>query len=113
MFDKVAIIGRFDLVFPFRALGIKTYSPQSIEEAKQLMKKISEERFGLCLLEESLFPSLEEELDDLSKEFCPVVVGFSDYRKITGYLEQMMSKMAIKATGSDSLIRRRGEDEAR
>jgi len=113
MFDKVAIIGKLDLVFPFRALGIKTYSPQSIEEAKRLMKKIKEERFGLCFLDEGLFQPLKEELEDLSKEFCPVVVCVSDYRKITGYLEEMMSKMAIKATGSDSLIRKRGKDETR
>ncbi len=113
MFDKIAIIGKLDLIFPFRALGIKTYSPQGIEEAKRLVKKIKEEKFGLCFLDEDLFQPLKEELEDLSKEFCPTIVGVSDYREITGYLEEMMSKMAIKATGSDSLIRGRGKDEAR
>ncbi len=112
MFDKVAIIGNFDLIFPLKAMGIKTFSPQSIEEAKRLMKRIKEEKYGLCLLDENLFQPLKEELEDLSKEFCPVVVGVSDYRRITTYLEEMMSMMAIKATGSDSLIKR-GEDETR
>ncbi|MFQ5720995.1 MAG: V-type ATP synthase subunit F [Candidatus Aminicenantales bacterium] len=112
MFDKVAIIGTFDLIFPFKAMGIKTFSPQNLEEAKRLMKKIKEEKYGFCLLDENLFQLLKEELEDLSKEFCPVVVGVSDYRKITSYLEEMMGRMAIKATGSDSLIKR-GEDEAR
>jgi len=113
MFEKVAIVGNFDLVFAFRALGIRVYSPLNIEEAKQAMKNIKEEKFALCFLDERLLKTLEEEIEDLSREFCPVVVGFSDYREITGYLKDMMSKLAIKATGSDSLIRRRGDDETR
>jgi len=42
-----------------------------------------------------------------------VVVGFSDYRKVTDQLERMMREVAIKATGSDSLVKRREEDERR
>jgi hypothetical protein len=42
-----------------------------------------------------------------------VVVGYSDYRKITDYLGRMMREMAVKATGSDSLVKRRKKDETR
>lgn len=113
MFDKVAIVGEFDLIFAFAALGIKVFSPKNVEEAREIMEYINKENFALCFLDESLFKSLQEEREALSKEFCPVLVGFSDYRKITDYLEKMMREMAIKATGSDSLVRRKGEDETR
>jgi hypothetical protein len=42
-----------------------------------------------------------------------VVVGFSDYRKITDHLENMMKEMAVKATGSDALVKRRGNHGTR
>ncbi len=113
MFDKVAVVGEVDIVFPLRALGMKVFSPESLEEARKVMKILEEENFALCFLHEDLFEFLQKERDALRKKLCPVVVGFSDYRKVTDHLERMMRELAIKATGSDSLVRKRGEDEAR
>ncbi len=112
MFDKVAIIGDADLVFAFRALGIKVFSPKNMDEARSAMERIEEEEFALCFLQEDIMEGLEKEREVLVQKFCPVVVGFSDYRKVTDYLERMMREMAIKATGSDSLVRR-GKDGTR
>lgn len=108
MFEKVAIVGEADIVFAFRALGVKVFSPQSLEEARKIMKILEKENFALVFLHESFFELLEEEREALREKFCPVVIGFSDHRKITNYLENMMRDLAIKATGSDSLVKRRG-----
>lgn len=108
MFEKVAIVGEADIVFAFRALGVKVFSPQSLEEARKIIKILEKENFALVFLYESFFELLEEEREALREKFCPVVVGFSDHRKITNYLENMMRDLAIKATGSDSLVKRRG-----
>ncbi len=111
MFDKVAVVGDADLVLAFRALGIKVFSPRNVEEARQALETVQRENYGLCFVHESLLEHLKPEREALAPRFCPVVVGFSDYRKITDRLQQMMRELAIKATGSDSLVRRRGEDE--
>lgn len=108
MFEKVAVVGEADIVFAFRAIGVKVFSPQSLEEARKVMETLEKENFALIFLHESLFELLEEEREALREKFCPVVVGFSDHRKITDYLENMMRDLAIKATGSDSLVKRRG-----
>ena len=113
MFDRVAIVGESDLVFGFKALGIRVFSPKNLEEAREILERIDKENFALCFLHESFFEEMEVEREELSKKFCPVVVGYSDYRKVTDYLERMMREMAIKATGSDSLVKKRGKDEAR
>ncbi len=113
MFDKMAIIGESDLVFAFRSLGIKVFSPRNMDEARRILERIDGENFALCFLHESFYEGLEVEREALSHKFCPVVVGYTDYRKITDYLEKMMRDVAIKATGSDSLVKRRGEDETR
>ena len=108
MFDKVAIVGDSDLVFPLRAFGIKVYSPRSVEEARQVLKALEERSVALCFLHESFLEPLTAERKSLEKKVCPVVVGYSDYREVTDYLKLMLRDMAVKATGSDSLLKRRG-----
>ena len=113
MFDKVAVIGDADLVFAFRAMGIKVFSPLSTGEARDIMETLKQENYAVCFLHESLFEALKPEREALREKFCPVVVGFSDYRQVTGYLEKMIKDVAIKATGSDSLVKKREDNETR
>ena len=111
MFDKVAVVGEADIVFGLRALGIKVFSPKSLEDARGVMESLARENFALCFLHESYLEPLQEEREALREKFCPVVVGFSDYRKVTDHLQQMMRELAIKATGSDALVKRKEEDD--
>jgi vacuolar-type H+-ATPase subunit F/Vma7 len=113
MLDRVAVIGDRDLVFPLKVMGIKVYSPKNIDEARRILGSLEEEGIVLCLMHERYFSPLREERETLRKKFAPVVAGFSDYRKVTDQLGQMMREMAVKATGSDSLVKQRGNDETR
>lgn len=113
MLDKVAIIGPSDMVFSFRLLGVKVYSPQSQEEAQNIVKNLKKEEVALCLIHQEFLEAVQEEKQKLEKKFCPVLVGFSDYRKATDKMQEIMREMAIKATGSDSLVKKRGKDEKR
>jgi vacuolar-type H+-ATPase subunit F/Vma7 len=116
MFDgqtKVAVIGEKDMVFAFRALGFKTFSPRHLDEAREILEGLEEKKIALCFLHQSYFQALQDEREALGKKFVPVVVGFSDYRKITDHLETMMKEMAVKATGSDALVKRRGNHGTR
>lgn len=113
MFDKVAVVGEADIIFALRVLGMKVFSPKNLEEAKRVMETLEKENFAICFLHEKFLEPLKEERKALREKFCPVVVGFSDYRKLTDHLEKMVRDMAIKATGSDSLVKRKGEDERR
>jgi len=107
MFEKVAIVGDANLVFAFRALGVKVFSPRNMDDARKIMGILEEEKFALCFLHQSFFEPLKIERKELEKKFCPVVVGFNDYREITDQIKIIMRETAVKATGSDSLIRRK------
>jgi vacuolar-type H+-ATPase subunit F/Vma7 len=116
MFDEqknVAVIGEKDMVFAFRALGFKTYSPRHLDEAREILNGLEKDNIALCFLHQSYFQPLQEEREALGKKFVPVVVGFSDYSTITDHLENMMKEMAVKATGSDALVKRRGNHGTR
>ena len=113
MFEKVVVVGDEDLIFPLRALGIKVYSPNTTEEAAGILKKLEDEGIALCFLHERYFDDLMEVRAALEKKFCPVIAGFSDYRTVSDYLANMIREMAVKATGSDSLVKKRDKDETR
>ena len=113
MFDRIAVVGDSDFMLAFKALGIKVYLPKNIQQAKEIITNLGNENIALCFLHQSFFEPLRPEREVLAETFCPVIVGFSDYREVADHLEKMMREMAIKATGSDSLVRRRGKDETR
>jgi vacuolar-type H+-ATPase subunit F/Vma7 len=110
-FNRMAIIGDADLVFGFRALGVRTFSPRNAEEAKKILAGIVKENYALCLVHEVWLDALKEEREETSKRLCPVVLGFSDYRASADWLGRMVKEAAVKATGSDSLVKGQGNNE--
>lgn len=113
MSKRLAVIGDSDLVFPLKAMGIKTFSPKSVGEARDVLRSLEKEGVALCFLHEKFLAPLKEEREAFNKKLCPVVVGFSDYRQVADPMGKLMREMSIKATGSDSLVKKRGNDETR
>jgi vacuolar-type H+-ATPase subunit F/Vma7 len=106
---KVAIVGQAGLCFGFKALGLDVFSPDTVDEARKVMAVLEKEDYALCFLHESYFEPLKEERDAIGKKFRPVIVGFSDYRKISDHIDVRLREMAVRATGSDSLVKRKGK----
>jgi len=111
-FDKVAIIGEADLIFGFRALGVQVFSPKDVEDARRIVAKMEKENYALCFVHQRWLRVFKEERKDSGRKYGPVVVGFSDYRSLTDEVDKMVREMAIKAAGSDSLVKRKGNDES-
>jgi len=111
-FDKIAAVGDADLLFGLRALGVQVFSPREINEARRVLQRMDKEKFALCLVHQDWLQALSEEARSFGKRFGPVIVGFSDYRTLADTVETMVKEMAVKATGSDALIKRKGKDES-
>jgi vacuolar-type H+-ATPase subunit F/Vma7 len=110
-FDRMAIIGAADLVFGLRALGLRTFSPRDAEDAKKILAGIVKENYALCLVHQDWLDVLKEEREEIGRMFCPVVLGYCDHRSLTDLIEKMVREMAVMATGSDSLVRGKGNNE--
>jgi vacuolar-type H+-ATPase subunit F/Vma7 len=110
-FDKIAVIGDPDLVFGLRGLGFHVFSPRDVDEAGKILARIAKEDFAVCLVHQSWLDALAEERAAIREKFCPVIVGFSDYRSAVDEMEKTVREMARRATGSDSLVKRKGNHE--
>lgn len=113
MLERVAVLGDRDLVFPLKVLGVRVFSPKDTDEARRVLDSLEEEGIALCFIHEKFFGPLKSEREALRERYVPVLAGFSDYRKVTDDLGKMVREMAVKATGSDSLVKKRGTDETR
>lgn len=111
MLDKIAIIGRDEVVFPLSAAGFKVYFPKNIDEVRHILDSLEKEEVVLCLLHESYLKEMETELEARRKKTVPVIAGFSDYRTAEDVVWKMLRKLAVRAVGSDSLLKKRGADE--
>ena len=56
--DRVAVMGGKDLVFIFRALGIKVFSPRDVEEAREILEDLEKKNIALCFVHQSLLDPL-------------------------------------------------------
>jgi|OpeIllAssembly_1097287.scaffolds.fasta_scaffold122592_2 vacuolar-type H+-ATPase subunit F/Vma7 len=110
-FERMAIIGDADLIFGFRALGMRTFSPRNGEEAKAALAEIVKDEYALCLVHQDWLGAIKEEREEIGRKFCPVILGFSDHRALTDLIERELRAMAVKATGSDSFVRGKGNHE--
>jgi len=108
MSDKnmIAIIGDRNLFLPLQAFGLTVFSPTTVEEAREMLAQVVEQKYALCLIQEDWMEKLKNELTALSQKFSPVWMGFSDYRGISEAMAKFMSELSIKATGSDALFSR-------
>lgn len=107
-FSRVALVGDADCVYGFRVLGVRTFSPGDAGEARKIAAEILKGGFALCLVDQRWLAVFKEEEVEADRKLCPVIVGFSDYRSLTDELEKRVRAMAVKATGSDSIVKRKG-----
>ncbi|MGB4705565.1 MAG: V-type ATP synthase subunit F [Candidatus Saccharicenans sp.] len=111
---KIAVIGDRDICAPFAVFGLTVFTPGNVEEARSMLTQVAEEKFAICLIQETWLESLKAEVSELSQKTAPVCVGFSDFRAISESVQNLMRELSIKATGSDSLFARgRKENETR
>ncbi|MCX7974113.1 MAG: hypothetical protein N3B16_06370 [Candidatus Aminicenantes bacterium] len=101
---KVAIIGDPDILLIFKFLGLSLFPVQTENEAREALKEVEARNFKLCLLQQNFYFLIAER--EKRKEKWPVFLPFRDYRQSEDLLQEGIKKMMIKATGSDTLLRK-------
>jgi len=111
---RMAVIGDLDFCAPFKALGMSVLSPAHPDEARAMLAEVVQERYAICLIQETWLEVLKPEVAELRHKLAPVCVGFSDFRASSESVESLMKELSIKAIGSDALFTRgRKENETR
>ncbi len=101
---KAAVIGDYDSIYGFAALGLDTFPVSSPEEAKATLKKLVDGSHAVIYITEALAAKLDEELDLYRERLLPAIILIPGIYGNTGKGIAQVKKSVEQAVGSDIIF---------
>ena len=100
---KIAVIGEYDSIYGFAALGLDTFPVSDPDEAKQKLHKLAEGAYAVIYITEALAAVLEHEVEKYREEILPAIIQIPGVSG-TGAGVAGVKKSVEQAVGSDILF---------
>lgn len=101
---KIAVIGEYDSIYGFAALGLDTFPVSDPDEAKQKLHKLVEGAYAVIYITEALAAVLEHEVEKYREEILPAIIQIPGVSGNTGAGVAGVKKSVEQAVGSDILF---------
>ena len=104
---KAAVMGDWDSIYGFSALGLDTFRVEaetSAEEAADTLKKLSQSKYEVIYITESLAKRIPEEIDRYRLMPSPAVILIPGISGNTGDGLKAVKKSVEQAVGSDIIF---------
>lgn len=101
---KIAVIGDYDSVYGFAALGLDTYPVRDLEEARRTLMKLASEQFGIIYVTEAVAAEIGNEIEKYREALTPVIIQIPGIRGNTGAGIAEVKRSVEQAVGSDILF---------
>lgn len=98
---RAAVIGDYDSIYGFKALGADIFAVRNEEECKAAVKKILSENFGAVFITEQ-YARLDS-IRAMMNVPLPAFLTIPNVQGSSGYAEQQLHSMVEKAAGADVL----------
>lgn len=98
---SIGVIGGYDHVCGFMALGFDTVSVESREQALIALEKMAAGEYGVIFITEDYYEIMREKCDKYNRALVPAVIPIPSGRK--GNYEQRLSEYVEQAVGADIL----------
>ncbi len=101
---KAAVIGDYDSIYGFAALGLDIFPVTSPEQAKTILKQIADGSHAVIYMTEALAAKLEEELNFYREQLLPAIILIPGISGNTGAGIAQVKKSVEQAVGSDIIF---------
>lgn len=101
---KVAVMGDYDSIYGFSALGIDIYPVKEKDEAKATLKKLVVGEYAIIYVVESVAKNLTEEIDKYKESISPAIILIPGISGNTGEGVALVKSFVEQAVGSDILF---------
>lgn len=98
---KIGIIGNYESIFAFAALGIDIFPASTPEEAEKILKKLTESGYVIIYITEPYAEQLEELIEKYAEAFLPAIVPLPSADSTGNYEKNRLKKYIVRAVGSD------------
>jgi len=100
---KIAVIGDWDSVMGFSALGLDTYPVTTAIEAKDVIRNLAENNCAVIYLTENYAAQLREVIDKYKDELVPAIIVIPGKDGSLGIGKADIQRSIERAVGSDIL----------
>lgn len=104
---KMAVMGDYDSIFGFAALGLDIFPVSDPDEGKQKLTQLTAGDYAVIYITESLAVDLGHEIDKYQEAMLPAIILIPGVSGNTGAGTKNVKRSVEKAVGSDILF---GED---
>lgn len=101
---KAAVMGDYDSIYGFAALGLSTFPVTDSGEARATLKKLADGSYAVIYITEALAAQLEEELDFYREKQLPAIILIPGVFGNTGAGIARVKKSVEQAVGSDIIF---------
>lgn len=100
---KIAVLGDYDSIYGFAALGLDTFPVGDATEAAEELKKLYKGNYAVIYITEAMYNALEEILAQL-EEALPAIIPIPGIYGNTGVGITNVKAFVEKAVGSDIIF---------
>lgn len=100
---KIAVIGDWESVMGFRALGLDTYPVTSAEEARETIHRLAREDCAVIYLTEQLAVQLQDVMNRYKDKLKPAIILIPGREGSLGIGKANLQSSIERAVGADIL----------
>ena len=100
---RIAVIGDWESVMGFRALGLDTYPVTSVAEAKEQVRELAKTDCAVIYLTEQLAKDLDDVISRYKDELRPAIIRIPGREGSLGIGKDNIQRAIERAVGADIL----------
>ncbi|MEE0944591.1 MAG: V-type ATP synthase subunit F [Clostridia bacterium] len=101
---KIGVIGDYDSICGFAALGLDIYPVEDIEKAKDSLTRLAERGYGIIYVTEQYLSRMQEEQDLYREKQIPAIIAIPSVRENLGMGRAALKRYVEQAVGSDIIF---------
>ena len=100
---RIAVVGDWQSVMGFRALGLETYPADTREEAREIIHRLAKENCGVIYLTEQLAKDMDDVTSRYKDELRPAIILIPGREGSLGIGKNNIQRAIERAVGADIL----------
>ena len=98
---KIGVLGDYDSICAFAALGLDTASAENTKQAEEKLKDMAASGYGIIYITEQYFKELESVIESYRDVVTPAIMPIPCIKEFYGVGKKRMKKFVEQAVGSD------------
>ena len=101
---KIAVIGAYDSIYGFAALGLDTFPVKSQEEGIHTLRRLAGGEYAVIYITEALAAQVSDEIEKYKEQQLPAIIQIPGVSGNTGEGVNGVKRSVEQAVGSDILF---------